>query len=90
MLRLPILLAAAMLALAQSAHAQQSGVSGGVQSGVSGGVQSGVSGGVQSGYTHRPPRRTEREHGPYASYNPCWRVTRLKNGNRIVWNCQPF
>jgi len=82
MLRIPILLAAAMLTLAQGARAQH----GGVQSG----VQSGLQSGVQSGYAHRPPRRSERVDGSYAYYNPCWRVTRLKNGNRIVWNCQPF
>jgi len=86
MLRIPILLAAAMLALAPDARAQHSGVQSGVQSG----LQSGVQSGLQSGYTHRPPRRAERDYAPYAFYNPCWRVTRLKNGNRIVWNCQPF
>ena len=82
MLRIPILLATAMLALIPDARAQHSGL----QSG----VQSGVQSGLQSGYTRRPARRTERDSGPYAFYNPCWRVTRLKNGNRIVWNCQPF
>jgi len=90
MLRIPTLIAVAMLAFVQGARAQHSGLQSGVQSGLQSGVQSGVQSGLQSGYAHRTPRRRERDYGPYAYYNPCWRVTRLKNGNRIVWNCQPF
>jgi len=90
MLRIPILLAAATLAFVPDARAQHSGLQSGVQSGLQSGIRSGLQSGVQSGYAHRPARRTERDHGAYAFYNPCWRVTRLKNGNRIVWNCQPF